>query len=262
MSKEEKKQQLKDELGGLLKGFDKTFGKHGNEHTDNLIDKKLKELNNSDVEPVNFEEMDNKFKSKAKGVITSMFDFYLDFGVIDKPDYLQRKRELDASNISNIFLQLKMIKTSLYKIMDEITTGNRNERMFEAFSSINNQFSEAIKAQANYVLFLEESYKKIRYESNELGIQTDKKKIDEDIANNSDYYLTANPKSLIREITENTPVDIEDVKPERSEKIKDKSGNTHLTDPHNKEDLMEDMDVETVEKNTNIDDYDNILDMI
>ena len=69
MSKEEKKKQLKDELSGLLKGFDKTFSKQDNEHTDNLIDKKLKELKNSDVEPIDFEEIDKRFKSKAKGVI-------------------------------------------------------------------------------------------------------------------------------------------------------------------------------------------------
>lgn len=265
---QQKKQKLKDELDSLLRGFDDTFKSGGNATGDAIVDKQIKiNTKKGGRPPVDMDVIDDQLRSKAKNVISSMFDFYLDFGVIEMPDYLERKKELDTANISSIFLQLSMLKTVLKRVMEDITTGNTTPRVLEAYSTINAQYTEAIKAQANYVLFLEESYKKMRYENDsnpkQIGEGPADKNGRSNIATDSDFYLTNSQKSLVEEVTEKSPVSIDDVKQHRNDSIKNMSGSTRLTDPKNKENLMEELNI-TIEKSDSDqgDGYTDILDTI
>jgi DNA-binding ferritin-like protein len=206
---------------------------------------------------IDFDELDRQFKDKAKNVITSMYDFYHDFGVINESEYVQTKKELDAMNVSNIFFQLKAVKTAIKMIMDEITSGNTHPRMFESLSTLNSQFSDTIKAQANYILFLEESAKKTAMEAAESNGNDAVKQIEESVSRNSDFYITSNPKNLIKEIQETNPITDE----ERDE-FEIKVGTNNIN-PHNKENLMIERDIEIEEDDdSRPDGYEDIIDMI
>ena len=250
-----RKTALRNELDGLLKGFNDTFDVKNTEKSDTIIDKKLDLLSKSQEPSVDFDEFDRQFKEKAKGVISTMYDFYSEFGVINENEYVRTKKELDAMNVSNIFFQLKAVKVAIKVIMDEITSGNTHPRMFEAMSSLNGQFSDTIKAQANYILFLEESAKKTLTESAEKnGDNATSKKIEAGVSRNSDYYVTSNIKNLIDEIQNKNPITLEEL-PDHKEV------GSYNIDPSNKNTLMEERSVVLPEeaKPTG---YEDIMDMI
>ena len=254
---EAKKVKLRGELNGLLKGFNETFETDKTDPTDSIIDKKLDALKNDTGTPsIDFDELDRKFKDKAKNVITTMYEFYHDIGVINESEYVQTKKELDAMNVSNIFFQLKAVKTAIKIIMDEITSGNTHPRMFESLSTLNNQFSDTIKAQANYILFLEESAKKTSMEAAEMnGNTADAKQMEESVSRNSEYYITSNPKKLLKEIQESNPLNEE-------ESIAIEEVGTDQINPHKKENLMDDLDVVLPEDDERPDDYIDIINII
>lgn len=287
MSANERDKKLKDELNSLMQNMEGLLNSDDNKVSENEdfsvnknIEKLKQEKKDKESSKIPFDEFDKNFKVKALDIIESMYDFYLDFGVIDRPEYLERKRDLDGLNMSNIFLQLKMTKIVLNKVVDEISCGNVHPRIIEAYSTLNSQFSDIIKSQANYMLFLEESYKKARFETIEYtnnknviltsGNNVDNKQITSgeticDVEKDSEYYLTSDPSKLVEEITEKSPMAYEDAKKFRSEKMRDSSVARKFVDPNEKSDLLTHYDVDastilTDDDNTN--DYQDIIDMI
>ena len=253
--KKKKKKDLQNELGDLLKNFDTAFVKNrDSSNVDDIIDEKIREANDG-IRPTfeDFDDLDRKFKSKALDVISSMYDFYMDFGVIEQDDYTKRKKDIDSMNMSNIFLQLKLIKVTLSKLMDEIVAGNTVPRMFEAFASINAQFSDTIRASANYLLFLEQSYQRKRIEALNAAADGNARQITQGstaVVSTSEYYVTADQKALMGEIKQSET---------GTEYVIDKDH--ALTNPTNKDDLMEKMDIK-IDKSKQADDYEGIIDMI
>ena len=250
-----RKTALRNELDGLLKGFNDTFDVKDVDKTDNIIDKKLDLLAKAQQDPAyDFDELDRQFKEKAKNVIATMYDFYRDFDVLDENEYMKAKKDIDAMNVSNIFFQLKAVKIAIKVIMDEITSGNTHPRMFEAMASLNAQFSDTIKAQANYILFLEESVKKSTTEAAEKNGDQAVKKIENGISRNSDYYVTSSPKNLIKEIQENNPI-------EATEMPDAKEIGSYNINPHNKGTLMEEQKIVLPEEDKPTG-YEDIINMI
>jgi Tfp pilus tip-associated adhesin PilY1 len=254
---ENRKKALRTELDGLLKGFNETFETKDNTKTDNIIDQKLEQLSQAQREPAyDFDELDRSFKDKAKNVITTMYDFYSEFGIINENEYVQTKKDLDSMNISNIFFQLKTVKIAIKVIMEEITSGNTHPRMFEAMASLNGQFSDTIKAQANYILFLEDSVKKTNMEVAEKNGDTAAiKQMETGVSRNAEFYITSSPKNLIKEIQEKNPIqasEITDAKPVGEGNI----------NPFNKDILMQENDVILPQEQERPTGYEDIIDMI
>jgi hypothetical protein len=242
----------------------------------NTVNDTLQTNQVSKYKRIDIDEIDSRFKIQAKSVITSMYNFYLDFGVIDRPEYLERKSSIDSLDLSNIFLQLKMTKSVMGKVMDEIMSGNVEPRLIEAYATINSQFSESIKSLANYMLFLEESIKKSKYESidysnnkkNKSISQTSDVKTDAEIIKSIDddceYFVTSDPMVLMTEITEKNEMLYDDVKTKRRDYLIERGDVGNLVDPQNKNDILKNYNVDpsTIKVDEITDDYDNILDMI
>ena len=211
----EKKAQIKSELEDLLRGY--SAGPTGD---DDIVDEQLGEI--AAAPPLDFVEMNAKFEKQAKDITGSMLKFYVDLGVLDKHDYLKQKQQLDNTNIQNIFFQLKTIRMAIEKIAEEINQGNAHPRLFEVFGQLQDKLTTVIKTQANYILFLEDTYKKMHGEIEQRS--TGGGSVTPLLASPNDYYITAGTKNLIKEIT--------------AEEIEDDEDARHLTHPGKKTEVM------------------------
>lgn len=213
----EKKAQIKSELEDLLRGY--AGGPNGEE---DIVDEQLGEI--AAAPPLDFAEMNAGFEKQAKAITDSMLKFYVDLGIIDKHDYLKQKQTLDNSNIQNIFFQLKTIRMAIEKIAEEINQGNTHPRLFEVFGQLQDKLTTVIKTQANYVLFLEDTYKKISSDVDQKSM-VGQSSVTPLLGNPNEYYITAGTKNLIKEITVEEEDESEDTR--------------HLTHPEHKIDVMQ-----------------------
>jgi hypothetical protein len=113
---------------------------------------------------------------------------------------------------------------AIEKIAEEINQGNTHPRLFEVFGQLQDKLTSVVKTQANYMLFLEDTYKKVNQdvEQRESGGGTTSRALP---TSTSDYYITAGTKNLIKEID---AIEIED----------DDSDSRHLTHPSKKTEVM------------------------
>ena len=217
----EKKAQIKNELESLLSTY--TAGPNGESDDDN-IDEQLAEI--AAAPPLDFVEMNYEFEKQAKNITESMLKFYVDLGVIEKHEYIKQKQILDNSSIGNIFFQLKTIRMAIEKIAEEINQGNTHPRLFEVFGQLQDKLTSVVKTQANYMLFLEDTYKKMNQdiENRDGSGEKQNKALP---AGSGEYYITAGTKNLIKEI------DAVEVNDENSG-----ADTRHLTHPGKKTDVM------------------------
>lgn len=188
----EKKAQIKNELEDLLR----SYNGNPNSEEDN-IDQELAEI--AAAPPLDFAEMNAGFERQAKEITGSMLKFYSELGVLDKYEYITQKQKLDNTSISNIFFQLKTLRMAIEKIAEEINQGNTHPRLFEVFGQLQDKLTAVVKTQANYVLFLEDTYKKIKQEidQKDLSPTTQNKGLP---AAAGEYYITAGTKNLMKDI--------------------------------------------------------------
>lgn len=269
--RESNKKKLREELDNLMSGFEETFppDKRVGNDASALIGNKIDEIGKpKKTYDVDMEQLDQQFKAKATQLINSMFDFYLDAGVINRVEYTKHKRDLDTSNLSNMLWQLKTVKITITILMDEITSGNTSPKTISALNEMQDRFTEIMRMQANYVMFLEDTYKKMKYEAAEVELddpQKDQRKLEaaREEATSSEYFLTANPKELIRQITEVAPLSDEEHKEmkDTGEDCISTDLGTKNTDPKLKEALMAEKNIDPDKKEEGSG-YDSILNMI
>lgn len=216
----EKKAQIKSELESLLSTY--SGGPTGDD--DDNIDEQLAEI--AAAPPLDFVEMNADFERQAKNITDSMLKFYVDLGVIEKHDYIKQKQILDNSSIGNIFFQLKTIRMAIEKIAEEINQGNTHPRLFEVFGQLQDKLTSVVKTQANYMLFLEDTYKKMNQDVENRDGTGDKQ--NKALPTSSgEYYITAGTKNLIKEI------DAIEISDENSG-----ADTRHLTHPGKKSEVM------------------------
>jgi hypothetical protein len=217
----EKKAQIKSELEDLLNSYS---GNPNAPHED-IVDDQLHEI--QQAPPIDFAEMNKNFESQAKSITDSLFKFYVDLGVIDRHEYFKHKQALDNANISNIFFQLNTIKMAIEKIAEEINQGNTHPRLFEVFGQLQDKLSAVVKTQANYLLFLEDTYKKAKQEIDlKEGTGQTNSQLGSGRAQTGEYFVTAGTKNLVKAI------DIQPLELEESEV-------RHLTHPAKKTQVMQ-----------------------
>ena len=197
-------------------------------------------------------------------VINALFDFYNKFHHLDKGDkFYKHRMSLDALNFANIFYQVKTIKLAINLIMEEMYVSGTDAKLASALSSLQDRFADAIKSQANYVLFIEDQYKTMvlegEAESEKLVEHTEPGQLTEGtqtptekhIAENSEYFIATSTKDVIKQIRKD-----EGVEPIISDNP------TPLTDPDAKTELMQDLEVKLDEDETYVGDHDGLLKMI
>ncbi len=88
---------------------------------------------------------------------------------------------------------------AIEKIAEEINQGNTHPRLFEVFGQLQDKLTSVVKTQANYMLFLEDTYKKMNQDV-EMRDGTGEKQNKSLPAGSGEYYITAGTKNLIKEI--------------------------------------------------------------
>lgn len=215
MISKEKKAQIKNELESFLNSYS------GETSENDIVDYRFNELEQNP--PIDFEEMSGGFKKKALEITDSLFKFYVDLGLITQHDYLKQKKDLDNMNIETLFFQHKTIKMAIERIMEEINQGAAHPRLFEVMSQLQDRLTTVAKTQANYMLFLEDTYKKMRSEVDSRGDQAGLPASSVNSIQAGDYYITAGTKNIMKEI--------------EGEKL-DQNFENKLTNPNEKNTLM------------------------
>jgi hypothetical protein len=233
MSRENRK-HLRDEIQSLL-------GSIGTEtQNDLVVDNEISNQTRAES-PYDFEEMSNQFTKKAREITDSLFKNFVDIGVFEENDYAKHKKELDTINISNLFFQLKTLKITIIKVMEEITSGNTHPRLIEVMGQLQDKMAAITKTQANYVIFLEETYQKLNRDK---PINDDSQKVGSS-PEEGQYFITIGTKNVTKSLPEND-----------SDASKTRlSGD--LIDPSRKTDLMRKRNIELSDDEEN----DNFIDL-
>jgi hypothetical protein len=238
ISKENRK-HLKNEIESLLS----TISSQPNE--DLLIDNDLAEETRAES-PYDFEEMSEDFTKQAKDITDSLFKNFVDIGIFEKNDYARHKKELDTINISNLFFQLKTLKITIMKVMEEITSGNTHPRLLEVMGQLQDKMAGITKTQANYVLFLEDTYKKL---NSDAPVNSENVAI-ESSPTEGQFFVSVGTKNVIESLPE-------------VEVIEDEEGDG-LVDPSNKLDLLKeiDLDIDIEDSSDSGEDYIDVEEII
>jgi hypothetical protein len=237
LSKENRK-QLKNEIENLLS----TISSDQNE--DMLLDNQLADELRAES-PYDFEQMSDQFTEKARSITDSLFKNFVDIGIFEKNDYAKHKKELDTINISNLFFQLKTLKIAIMKVMEEISSGNTHPRLLEVMGQLQDKMASITKTQANYILFLEDTYKKL---NSELPANSDNVKV-ESSSSEGRFFVSVGTKNVIESLPESTLTDdFEDMS---------------LIDPRNKANLLKKTDLDiTMGDTPEGDDYIDLTEII
>jgi len=238
ISKENRK-HLKNEIENLLS----TISSDENEGM--LIDNELADELKPES-PYDFEEMSNQFTEKAKSITDSLFKNFVDLDIFDKNDYARHKKELDTVNISNLFFQLKTIKITIMKVMEEISSGNTHPRLLEVMGQLQDKLASITKTQANYMLFLEDTYKKL---NDQAPVNDNTAEINSSTSEGQ-FFVSVGTKNVINSLPESDLTD-------------DLEDNKSLIDPRNKESLLKKTDLDiTVGDSPEGDDFIDLTEII
>jgi hypothetical protein len=227
---------LRDEIHSLLSNI-----KSDVQQNDLVVDDKFStELKKES--PYDFEEISTQFTKKAKEITDSLFKNYVDIGIFEENDYARHKKEIDTINISNFFFQLKTIKMTIIKVMEEITSGNTHPRLIEVMGQLQDKMAAITKMQANYIIFLEESYQKL---NNDKPVNSNFEKISSS-SSEGQFFVTIGTKNMIKSL----PIDASS-----SEAPKN-----NLVNPGLKADLMKEKNIQI--KLEDSEDYLDISEML
>lgn len=232
----ENRAHLRDEIQSLL-------GSIGQEnHEELVVDRPLaQELKKES--PYDFEEISTQFTKKAREITDSLFKNFVDIGVFEDNDYAKHKKEIDTINISNLFFQLKTLKMTIIKVMEEITSGNTHPRLIEVMGQLQDKMADITKMQANYIIFLEETYQKLNREK---PVNPDYEKVGSS-PDEGQYFITIGTKNAIKSLPS-------------SDQRTQESANKSLVDPSNKADLMRERNIQIQEEDS--DDYIDLTEII
>jgi len=235
----ENRRHLKNEIESLLTNISSS------DNEDLLIDTELADELATGSE-YDFEEMSSTFTDQARSITDSLLKNFVDIGIFEESDYAKHKKELDTINISNFMFQLKTIKVALIKVMEEIAGGNTHPRLLEVMGGLQDKMANITKMQANYVLFLEETYKKLNADtpvnSNDTEVNSS--------PNEGQYFVSVGTKNIIDQLP--------DVK-----EVKEEDDSSNLVDPTNKLTLLKNTDINVeVEGNTDADEFIDLTEII
>lgn len=235
MSRENRK-HLKDEIESLLSTIST------GPQSDMVIDDQIAEQTKAES-PYDFEKISQDLTVHARKITDSIYKNFVDIGIFEKNDYHKHKKELDTIHISNLFFQLKTIKMTIMRVMEEITAGNTHPRLIEVMGQLQDKMASITKMQANYMLFLEETYRKLN----------------EPAQNPSDAHLPNNPEEGqffvsvgTKNVIKNLPASTGNPEPTRK---------NNLTDPSMKADLMKERNVQ-LEKDPDDDDFIDLTEIL
>ena len=125
------------------------------------------------------------------------------------------------------------------KVMEEIASGNTHPRLLEVMGQLQDKMASITKTQANYILFLEDTYRTL---NREVPVNGDTSKLSSS-KEEGQFFVTVGTKNMIKSLP------APDVQP-----LAAKTGD--LVNPSKKIDLMKDRNIEIEE-----DESDDFIDL-
>lgn len=101
----------------------------------------------------------------AKMMMESLMDFYLSKDIITNKEYARFREKMDTMNISSMMMQLKTAQHIVNRTIEEIDSGSINPKMIEVFCQLQTQLSQIPKNYNDYLMKMEDSYKKLQVDS-------------------------------------------------------------------------------------------------
>jgi hypothetical protein len=129
--------------------------------------------------------------------------------------------------------------------MEEITSGNTHPRLIEVMGQLQDKMASITKMQANYVLFLEDTYRQL---NSAAPVNPDSEVIDSS-SNEGQFFITVGTKNLINSLPTEP----------KTEEIKVPTGS--LIDPSRKSDLMRERNIQITDDESG-DDFMDITEII
>lgn len=120
---------------------------------------------------MDFYTVKDEIETESKKLLKSVMDFYLDSKIIKKNEYVKYKKAVDEMTLSNIIFSLRTTQHAIIKLMEEIDMGNIHPRIFEVLAQLQNQMMVVVKHQAQYMISIEEGYKKIKDDHDRIEYQ-------------------------------------------------------------------------------------------
>ena len=114
----------------------------------------------------------------------------------------------------------------LIKVMEEITSGNTHPRLIEVMGQLQDKMADITKMQANYIIFLEETYQKLNRDK---PVNSDFEKVDSS-PQEGQFFITVGTKNMIKSLPESAPTK--------------KEAKNNFVDPSQKIDLMKDRNIQ------------------
>jgi hypothetical protein len=154
--------------------------------TKDVLDKLLEEMNKSgDIEitnqserpalvntagefHLNYETVTTESETKAKEIVDSIVNFYLDDTLKDDP-YIAQKMSLDIITISNLLFQMVTSEHAIKILLREIDNGNFQARMFEVLGGLQKSKMEIVKHLKQVEIIMENNYKSLMIEYENRG---------------------------------------------------------------------------------------------
>jgi hypothetical protein len=99
---------------------------------------------------------------RAKEIVDSIAEFYLNREIIKEISYIQQKNVVDKITVSNLLFQMKTAEYAIIKLLEEIDNGSVQPRTFEVLSSLQKSKMEIVKHLAQFMVIMENNYKSLR----------------------------------------------------------------------------------------------------
>ena len=225
---EQVRQQLEDMLlgGDQISDAELSTKPIANDDGDGALDK----VQHPETKNMNFYDEKGNIEAKSKKLLKSVIGFYLDSKMIKKNEYIKYKKAVDEMTLSNIIFSLKTTQHAIIKLMEEIDMGNLHPRIFEVLAQLQNQMMGIVKHQAAYMITLEEGYKKIKQDQDQVDFY---KKEDEEASDEPQQIGEGG--ALKTRGTKNMLASLKN-KIESAEDVEFDEPRIRLTDPNNRPD--------------------------
>lgn len=174
MAKKETERALQEkiarDLEGLLDGS--AMGETNlPANTNNNVPSELSlgdKLEHPNAQPMDFHKKKDEAKAEARKTLNSLMKFYLGEKIIKKNEYTKYKKRVDEMSLSNMMFAIETSQHAIIKLLEEIDMGNTHPRNFEAIASLNSQMMNMVKHQQALFVTMEEGYKKIKHDQEEV----------------------------------------------------------------------------------------------
>ena len=148
-----------------------------------------------------------EIESSAKNILNSIVDIYFKGKIIDKPTYLDLKKEMDKKTLVSLMYSLETNQHICTKICEQIDAGDMTPRLLEVYSKIQLAILDIVKVKTNYINIIEDNYRKMAEELEDQTDNAESNMLEPSNSSAQGAFQTVGSKKMIKHIRENTDVE-------------------------------------------------------